>query len=170
MVISLGKWLILPVMLFLNGNSGAMLHPFYVSVTEISQNKQEKILEISCKMFTDDVENALNRRYRTSIDILNPADTALARKLLGDYINSHLRLTVNGQVMPAEFIGYEKEGGALWSFLQVNNAAPVSRLAVKNDLLYEMFSTQIGIIHVTVDGKRKSTRLNAPDKEAVFNF
>jgi hypothetical protein len=34
-------------------------HPFYVSVTEISQNATDKSLEVSCKFFADDFEQTL---------------------------------------------------------------------------------------------------------------
>ena len=31
-----------------------ILHPFFISVTEINHNIKDKSLEVSCKIFTDD--------------------------------------------------------------------------------------------------------------------
>ena len=46
------KWLFLPVfgsILFAGSQ-----HPFHVSVVEINHNAEDKTLEITCKIFTDD--------------------------------------------------------------------------------------------------------------------
>ena len=37
-------------------------HPIFVSVTEIEHNAKDKTLEISCKIFTDDLEK-IDRIY-----------------------------------------------------------------------------------------------------------
>jgi len=163
------KWFLLPALLCVSG-AGSGWHPFYVSVTEINENRQENTLEISCKLFTDDLENAINRPYKTHIDILKPRDTAEANKRLAAYIGAHLQLTLNGRARKAAFIGYEQEGGAIWSYLQVNGVSGIKEVAVRNDLLYELFPSQTGIVHVTVNGQRKSIRLNNPDKDARFVF
>jgi hypothetical protein len=41
---------------------------------------------------------------------------------------------------------------------------------VVNSILYELYDKQMNLMHVSVGGNRKSTRLNYPDKEATFNF
>ena len=57
MVFSLFKWL--AILGFVS------LHPFHVSTTEINQNAKDKILEISCRIFTDDFESILEKNYKT---------------------------------------------------------------------------------------------------------
>lgn len=169
MVASLCKWFILGVILLTNTGMRSA-HPFYVSITQIDQNSMDKTLEITCKLFTDDLENTINKQYKTAIDIARPKDTAQVRKLVSDYLLRHLKLKINGKPVNISFIGYEREKEAVWSYLQVNDVSTVSRLDITNTLLYDAFDTQIGIIHVTVNGKRKSTKLNNPDSGAVFEF
>jgi hypothetical protein len=48
-------------------------------------------------------------------------------------------------------------------------AAPKS-VAIKNDLLYENFREQIHLMHVTVGGKRKSTKLDYPETDVNFSW
>ena len=45
------KWLLL----FLLHSSSSSPHPIFVSVTEIEHNAAAKSLEISCKVFTEDM-------------------------------------------------------------------------------------------------------------------
>ena len=41
---------------------------------------------------------------------------------------------------------------------------------VNNTLLHDFINEQINILHVTVNGNRKSTKLNYPDSKASFSF
>ncbi|WP_207428002.1 DUF6702 family protein [Pedobacter sp. SYSU D00535] len=52
----------------------ALIHPFFVSVTEIRHNEKTKSLEISSKLFFDDFEHALGANYKQKLDILNPSE------------------------------------------------------------------------------------------------
>lgn len=145
-------------------------HPFYISVTEINHNVKDKTLEISCKMFLDDFEKTLRDVTKTEVDLNNVKDKAKIDKLISDYLNSHLQLKVDGKQVSLQFVGFEKESEAAWCYLQVNNVPSVKQLEIKNTLLFEEFDSQISIMHVTVNGTRKSTRLNKPESTAKFEF
>ncbi|MDH7460228.1 hypothetical protein QEG73_03025 [Chitinophagaceae bacterium 26-R-25] len=145
-------------------------HPFYISVTEINHNAKDKTLEISCKMFLDDFEKTLRDVTKTEVDLNNVKDKAKIDKLISNYLNSHLQLKVDGKPVSLQFIGFEKESEAAWCYLQVNNVPSVKQLEVKNTLLFEEFDSQISIMHVIVNGTRKSTRLNKPESVAKFDF
>ncbi len=94
-------------------------HPYYVSVTEIKYKDKEKTLQISCRVFTDNIENALKKIHKKQLDILNPKDKKEVEKLLNEYINTHLTITVNGTLQKPTFIGYEKEEEAIWAYFEV---------------------------------------------------
>ncbi len=49
------------------------LHPYYMSVTEIEYKPAEKEVQVACKIFTDDLEEALKKEFAKKIDIVNPA-------------------------------------------------------------------------------------------------
>ena len=70
-----------------------------------------------------------------------------------------------------EFIGFERERDAVWSYFEVKqvNTAP-KKIDIRNDLLYESYDSQINLMHVTVSGNRKSSKLNYPDTNAEFAF
>lgn len=145
-------------------------HPFFVSVTELNHNQTDNIIEISCKMFADDFENALKTRYKTTIDITNPKDPKQVNRFIYDYIQKHIQLRVNDKLVMLEYVGYEKESEAVWCYLQVKDINRVRKLDITSNLLYEMYNTQIGIIHASVGGQRKSTRLDFPETNASFQW
>jgi len=169
MVTTLYKWFSLALLgVFLTG--AALPHPLYISVTELKHNPKDKILEVSCKMFTNDLEAALEKMAKVHVDLSAAKDKAASDKLIEEYVERHLRLKLDGKPALLHFVGSEKENDGTWSYFQVNDVPAVKRIDVVNDLLYDSFNQQIGIVHVTVGGERKSTRLDYPDANASFEF
>lgn len=145
-------------------------HPLFVSVTEIAHNTKDKSLEISCKIFTDDLEKTLRLTYKGTVDLLKPADKTAMNALVSGYVQKHLQIAADGKKTSLQFIGYEQQEEGIVSFFQVSNIATVSKIDVTNSILYEYKKEQMGIIHVTVGGNRKSFKLNNPDEKASFEF
>ena len=146
------------------------IHPFYVSVTEIKENAKDKIMEVSCKIFTDDFEKTLRMHYSNKIDLLNPPDKAVANKLIKDYINKHLSISFDGKLQSLQYVRYEKNEEGMECYFQINNPVIHSKVTVVNNVLFEYKPEQINIVHVTVRGKRQSTQLVNPNDRKTFNF
>lgn len=145
-------------------------HPFYVSVTRIDENSKEKILEVSCKIFTDDFEKTLRMHYKGHIDLLNPSDRSAMNNVISDYIENHLKISVDGKMQRLQFVGYEKDDEGVECYFQVNSVSVKKTVDVFNDLLFEYKPEQTNIVHVTVKGKRKSRQLVNPDAKISFDF
>ncbi|MRG46028.1 hypothetical protein GFS24_12945 [Chitinophaga sp. SYP-B3965] len=146
------------------------LHPFYLSVTEIRHNADHKTLEISCRIFADDLENTLKKQSHTTFDIIKPQNRATVDSLISRYIAKHLQITVDGKVLAPRYLGYKIEEEAAWCFLEVSGVATVKKLDLKDDILYEQHESQSHMIHVIVHDKRQSTKLDNPKANASFGF
>jgi len=149
--------------------SGASLHPIYVSVTEIEHNAKDKTLEISCKIFTGDLEAVLRKNNKIKIDLLAPTDKKAMEVLVSNYIQQHLKITVNEKPVLLSFVGYEQNEETIQSYFQVDEVKSIKSMEVQDNILYEYKSEQISIIHVIVDGKRKSTKLNNPEERFKYS-
>jgi hypothetical protein len=62
-----------------------------------------------------------------------------------------------------EILGFEREGEATWCYLEVKNIPLVKRIDIQNSILYDSFSDQINLMHVTVKGVRKSGKVVYPE-------
>jgi hypothetical protein len=158
MAASLFKWLIL------------LLHPLYITVTDINHNAKDKTLEISCKMFTNDFEAALEKTTHGKVDLSDAKNKTATDKLIADYVQKHLQLKVDGRPAVIQFVGSEKEEDGTWSYFQVSNIPSVKKIEVTNSLLYDNFNQEINIMHASAGGVKKSTRLDYPDSAASFEF
>lgn len=147
-----------------------IFHPFYVSVTEIVHNKNTKTIQVSVRIFFDDFEKALEEKYKEKLDILKPAGRKQLDNLIAAYIKDHLKLKSNGKPLDLKYQGYEIEEDAAWCYFETAKVAAIEKLSVENSILFEQHSSQSNMIHVVVDGKRKSTKLDNPEKEAEFYY
>jgi len=145
-------------------------HPYYVSVTDIKYNEQEKTLQISCRVFTDNLEDALEKNYKKQIDILHPKDKKEVDALLTDYLSKHVKMKVNGKIETLNFIGYEKEEEAVWCYMEIKNVEILKSLTIENTLLYDYLTQQMNMVHTEVKGKKQSSKITNPEKELVFEF
>lgn len=145
-------------------------HPFYVSVTEINHNAKDKTLEISCKLFAEDLEEILNKNYKTEVDFSLAKDKAAFDKLIPDYISRHFALAVDGKPVKLSYVGFEQDKESAYCYFQVDNVASVKKLDIGNSILYDFNDGQINIMHAVVNGKRHSTKLNYPDKQVSLSF
>ncbi|HEY0356368.1 MAG TPA: DUF6702 family protein [Flavisolibacter sp.] len=152
-----------------NGTSKA-IHPFYLSVTEVNHNASTKSLEISCKLFADDLEAIIEKNNKTSLDITTGQDKTRFDAFIPAYISSHLSVSVDGKPVTMQYLGYEVDKESAYVYLEILNTPSPKKVEVNNTLLHDFINEQINILHVTVNGNRKSTKLNYPDSKASFSF
>ena len=151
-------------------STGIGIHPFYIAVTEINHNVTEKSLEITCKVFAEDIEQAIEKQNNTQLDILSEKDKEKCRQLLPGYFNRNLIISVDGRQVPLKFIGFETEKESTFCYFEVANVSSLKKMVVANTILFDFTDKQINIMHVTANGTRKSTKLDYPENEASFSF
>ena len=152
------------------GHHPTAAHPFYISVTEVNHNSKDQTLEISCKMFADDLEKTLEQDYKTSFDISDAKSKATADKLIADYIKKHLSFVVDNKNAVLQYVGYEKDKESAYCYFQIDHIPAVKKLDITNSLLFDFNTGQINIMHVVVNNKRQSTKLDYPDSKVSFRF
>lgn len=173
MVIFINKWLLLLGLSFLfpaNTRVSAVAHPFHVSVTEIEHSVKENSLQVSCKLFTDDFETILAKNYKTKVDLVNPVSRPAMDTLVKKYLLSHMSVKADGKPVRFTYLGYENEKEAVYGYIEAENVTTVRKIEVTSSILYDMFDDQVNIFHTKVNGERKSSRLNYPDKELIVEF
>lgn len=162
MGVMLFKWCLPAIM--------TVVHPFYMSVTEIRYNAPRKSLEISCRIFSDDLENVLKKESGQPLDIIHPKNRTAADSLVAQYLRRHLSVSADGKPLSIRYLGYEISEDATWCYLECTPLAPFRKLDVKNDILYAEHRTQSHMVHAVVNDRRQSTKLDNPSSTAAFNF
>ncbi len=150
--------------------SATSAHKFYVSITKIEYVKEKKSLQIITKIFTDDIEDALQHRYDPSISLDTKKETEAADEYVQKYILQKLNIKVNGKPVQLTFIGKEYDVDMLVAYIEVTNVPNLKSIEIENKVLMEMFPEQQNIIHLKTTNSRKSLMLDKDEPSGKLKF
>jgi hypothetical protein len=146
------------------------MHPFFLSVTDLKYQAKDKSLEVSVRIFANDLEAALVQVEGKSVDLFHPKDKPSLEKLLERYLKATLLIKVNEQDLPLQYIGHEFESESCWIYLAGANCPLPKSLEVQNMILYNKFKTQSNIVQIEVGSEKKSARQSFPGVRFFFEF
>ncbi|HPI09097.1 MAG TPA: hypothetical protein PLM41_22045 [Saprospiraceae bacterium] len=148
------------------GSSSKSTHPFYISVTEIRSDAKAQTLNVSCRMFTDDLQEALYKLYQYKGDL--EKQDAQHNTFLQKYIAERLQVRIGNKPVSFRLVGYETEEEATWCYLEATSFPGDSTAEVHDRLLYDFLPEQTNLVHFYRDGKRSSFKLVNPEEVARF--
>lgn len=148
----------------------ALLHPFFVSMIEVNHNAKEATVEISVRVFTEDLEKTIQKYTPTKLDMLKPADKAFLDKQISNYLSQKIRFKINGQPVTLQYLGHEIQQESVWSYFEVPKISDLKKLEVDCTLLYDFEKSQSNILHVKSRNMEKSYKLDYPKNATVFEF
>ncbi len=146
-------------------------HPLHVSVCEIDYDRERKALEITQRIFYDDLELELRKETgNETLDIVDGVTYEELDGLLEQYIQRHVSVFLEGKVADYDYLGHELEGDAVFCYFEITKVRKLNRIAVKNDILLNYYDDQINIVHISEKDKVRSMRLErkSPRDEIIF--
>lgn len=158
------------VILLLFDTSFIAVHPMHVSVTEIEFDEKEHELEIMMRIFVDDLENAIREETNHQSLDLAKATEPEKRSIVGNYLEKHFTVSLDGKAQTLKYLGQEIEGEAMICYIQAPNVKKWKTIEVSNSILMNIFDDQSNLVHVTVVEKVKSMRLTTDNYKAKFSF
>jgi hypothetical protein len=153
----------LPLLLFIF----SFFHPFFVSVIEAEYFKKENMVGISCKIFTDDLENSLKKSSGQPVDIINGDKNSNRQKMMA-FFPKHVKVKINNKAYNYDVLGYEIDKDAAFVFLEIKNTGEPKQFEINTDLLYDLDKSQVNLVHFIKNGERNTQRLTFPNTSAIF--
>lgn len=148
----------------------AAAHPFYVTVCTIDHDAKTQALEITFKIFTEDLESALEEQTQERLRLGSAHESANAGRYIQSYLKRNVMLQADGDTLAFSYVGKEIDVDETWCYVEVTNVPSVSKLTIRNSLLMEKFEAQQNIVHVKVGGKQKSLVLWKDKREGSVEF
>lgn len=145
-------------------------HPYHVGSVEFNYNSKSKTFEVTGRFFMDDLESALNKKYGQSVHFLDKKYQTEINKELQLYATEYIRLKTDNQLLNLKYIGYEEDHESVQIYLESAPLATPKKVETAVSLLYNLFDDQMNIIHIIVNGERKSKKLNYPDRYLYQQF
>jgi uncharacterized protein involved in tellurium resistance len=144
------------------------LHPFHVSVCDVEINSEAKAVQISQRIFLDDLELTLNNTFGTRL-IIDDESTKVARdSLIELYLKDRLIVLIDGKKKTARYLGSEFEQDGIWCYIEIEGVKKVKQVEVTSTILYEEFDDQANIIHFKSGDYEKSVKLDEKNPQVTF--
>ena len=148
----------------------ALYHAIYVSVTEIKYQGETNKLEISVKMFTNDLEDAIYNQTKTRISLRTIEDLDNHASKIENYVNQCFSLKMNDQANSLKLLRAENEGDATWSYWEVPINKVVSSLEIQNQVLTELFAAQSNVVTLNINGEKRFLRFTKSSHPITVDF
>lgn len=146
------------------------IHPIHVSVTELTYDEKEKQLEITMRVFTDDLEQAVRKSTGIAdLDIID-SETAKVDELMRSYLKDHFSVSLDNRQQILSYLGHEHDGDAMVFYIEVAKVKRWTSVSIKNDVLMEVFADQSNLINCYVGETVKSLRLTKDNSTGVLQF
>ena len=134
------------------------LHEFHLSNTEIRYNVEESALQITFRIFIDDLEKTLANYGFENLNICTEKEAETADGLIEDYLRKNLVISIDSEIMEFDFLGKEISDDliAVWCYLEILNVFPKEKIEVENNALFETFDDQKNIVRIKMDSGQKA--------------
>jgi len=131
-------------------------HDFHTSLTEVNYNSQSRSLELSVRVFTDDLEIALtNFNKGKSVKMEEPS--AKVDPIIEQYFRRNLAIiSPDKEVKFAKFYGKEQEADATWLYFEVFEGDNIKDFTLYNAIMQELFKDQTNLVNIMYPGKKKT--------------
>lgn len=136
--------------------SSFALHKYYVAVTQVDHVPQKKRIEITSRIFIDDLEKALTKKYKKKPNITSTNELPQAEEWIKSYIKEKIKISINNKPQQIEYLAKEVEGDVLIIYTKIAISKKINTFEIYNSLLTETFEEQQNIVHTNINGNKKS--------------
>lgn len=146
-------------------------HPIHLSITEIDHNEKSKALQITSRIFIDDLELSIRKKLNDpELDLLEPGNGHTTDQLVKDYLAEMIKVKVDKKAVKTNYIGHEIEGPAMICYIEIENIKKYTTLEVTNRVILETHDDQSNLVNVNYHDKVKSIRLTSEKSTGSVTF
>ncbi len=141
----------------------------HTSITQMQYNAAEKTFEVSLRVFTDDLEEALTKENNNQRVRLSDKDAN--GPLVERYVRKHFGLTsASRQRKPYRFLGKEQEVDATWIYIEIPYNEPVQGSLLQQSMLTDLFDDQMNLVNVSCLAEKKTVLFRKSNTQQVLNW
>lgn len=150
------------------GLSSMVPHKFYTSIYQINYVPQKKMIQITSRIFIDDLNDAIEKRYHSKSYIGTDKETPKDVEAMQKYLAEKFSLKVNGVLKPMDFRSKEVEANVLICYFRITEISKITKLEIINSALMELNSDQQNIIQANISGEKQSLLLTSENFKGML--
>lgn len=136
-------------------------HKFYTAIYQINFVPKKKMVQITTRIFIDDLNDALENRFHKKTFLASDNEKPEDVDFLKKYLSEKFILKINGQQKPMLFLSKEVEDNILICYLKCVDVSKITTLSVQNTIITEIHDEQQNIIQANFNDKKSSLLLDS---------
>ena len=146
------------------------LHKYYLSLTKIDYVKESKSIQITMRIFIDDLESTLNKINNKSFELDTKTELEDANIYIEKYLLKQFEVNINGSLKNYKYLGKKYENDVVFLFAEIENISVIKSIEIKNRILIDDFPEQQNIIKLNINNNKKSFILTSKDDKDLLKF
>lgn len=128
-------------------NTGFSDHPFHASITECNHNIESKSLEITIRLFTDDLSTTIGEEIEMSDKLSNEQN-----KKIKEYVLSHITIKDHkNKNLVIKYVGVEREFDITFAYLEILSFSIAESYEISQTVFFDQFDDQTNILNLNIN-------------------
>jgi hypothetical protein len=144
-------------------------HPFHVSVCEVYHNPSANSLEISLKIFIDDLELAIQKQGNENFRLISSNDKGQNNNQLKNYITAQFKIKIDSKAVDLSLVGYEFEDDAILCYFEGKKTKEIREIEIQNSIITEVYDDQINLTHFQYKDEMKSLKTSKENISGIID-
>lgn len=150
--------------------SSARTHKFYVAIFQMDYVAKNKQIQITSRVFIDDIEKAFEKKYNKKFYIGTSRESKETPRYLKEYFKEHLKIKVNNSSKTIKYLGKDVEDDVLVCYYIIPVKEKIETISITNTTLFDAFAEQHNMIHTHINNIKKSLLLTIEKPEALVEY
>ncbi len=133
-------------------------HKFYVSVTNVVYSEKDKAIQITSRVFVDDLEAVLKERYGLETHLSADQESEIAATHIEKYLRAKFVVEIDDEQKEYQVLGKKYDNDLVIFYLEVADIdlSELESVSIQNEVLTDLYDEQQNILHFKIDEKKKS--------------
>ncbi len=147
------------------------LHPVHVSFTTIEYNEKDKEFKILFRIFVDDFDLAIKKKYGKNLNISQGKWGNNYVNTINSYIKDEFKLTYNNnKEIELKFNKHEIKEQAIWLYYTAKQNINKGKFKIFNNLLINLYADQKNLLIFVFRNSEKALQFNPNNINQEISF
>ena len=151
--------------------SSFAFHKFYMGVFQVNYAAEKKMIQITSRIFVDDLNKGIEKKYHKKTFIGTDKETQADIDLLKKYLSENFTIKINGQPKSIAFLSKELEADdVLVCYSRITGVEKFKTLEISNTVLTDWNAEQQNITHISAFGAKRSVLFTESSRKEVLKY
>lgn len=146
---------------------GFTIHPFHASITQLKHNPEEKLVEVTVRLFTNDLGMAIGEEI-----LIGEEQTESQSKMIRDYVQKNFSILdlATKKYLQCFEVGQETEFDITFVYFEVRNFNLSESFEISQTVLFDQFEDQANIVNFLVGKETYSDYFTSSSTQKTFEI